>query len=213
MNYRDFLASAHVSRNRDSGETGPRSPPYLDWSRRNKRGSRQGISPHLRDRPFVGIGWPLSFLVLSGPLSIFLPLFFPPQALHLPLYGGVGPLFLFGPTLQHIGALASLWVGRPVRRLRHYYHRHPRFYFYTTAVITVINVVYDKEASVSPRTLRFIAIYLSRTLHLFFPLLRGLRWETSGYVFGATEDTRDASREYVTAIFSSFRFCNQQNAP
>lgn len=102
-------AREHTPRNRDSGETGPRSPPYFDWSGRNKRGSRQRISPHLRDRPFVGIGWPLSFLVLSGPLSIFLPLFFPPRALHLPLYERVGPLFLFGPTLQHIGALASLW--------------------------------------------------------------------------------------------------------
>jgi len=89
---------------------GPRSPPCRDWMGRNKRGSRQGIVPHLRDRPFVGIGQSLGIFQASRPS--FCPSFFllgPLASLLLapsPL-PHTGPLFSICSTLRSIGALAS----------------------------------------------------------------------------------------------------------
>lgn len=88
---------------------GPGSSLSRDWSARNKRGSRQGFVPHLRDRSFVGIGWPLGIFQASRPS--FCPSFYllGPPSPH-PVYDA-GPLFLFARLWDALG----LWphVVRP----------------------------------------------------------------------------------------------------
>lgn len=93
---------------------GPGSPPRRDWSGRNKRGSRQGISPHLYDRPFVVIGWPLGSF--QAPLRSFLHFFFPSRAPRRPLLSGLPASRTFVSicsTLRRIGALASRCSSLP----------------------------------------------------------------------------------------------------
>lgn len=154
-----------------------RSPPFRDWLGRNKRGLRQGIVPHLRDRPFVGIGQSLGIFQASRPS--FCPSFFllGPLAFSLPApspFHNTGPLFSICSTLRRIGALAS-------RRPTLAPFSFPAFIF--IIIITVIRVsifisgrrfvvsaqrniiiiINGEKTSMPLRSLRFIVVYSSRT--------------------------------------------------
>lgn len=159
-----------IRRALEAWRNGPRSPPYRDWSGRNKRGSCQGIVPHLHDRPFVGIGQSLGIFQASRPP--FAPLFsssgpLPPSSVPSSPFHTLDLCFLFVRLWDALGLRFTLFgSGVPFS--------FPAFIFIIIIIVirvsiftsgrcfivsAVIIIINGEEASELLHSLRFIVVY------------------------------------------------------